>query len=68
MSREYVKYTGVFLPDLAMKLPDKTRSNRHATKGKQTLYGLIYNLSLVKLEISKTFIKTYPKPGFVRPL
>lgn len=36
-------------------------------KGKQSLYGPIYSLELVKLEILKTYIKTYLRTGFIWP-
>ena len=35
--------------------------------GKQSLYGPIYALSCIKLEMLKTYIKTHLKTGFIQP-
>ncbi len=67
---EYSDYTNIFSLDLAMELPKNTSMKKHAnklTEGKQPLYGPIYILSLVELEILKTYIKTHLKPGFFQP-
>ncbi len=53
-----------------MELPENTSMNKHIIElieGKQPPYGPIYTLSLVELETLKTYIKTYLKPGFIRP-
>ncbi len=53
-----------------MELLENTRMNPHAIElidEKQPPYGLIYVLSLVELETSKTYIKTHLKTGFLRP-
>lgn len=52
-----------------MKLPVNMKINEYAIeliKGKQPAYRSIYVLSLVKLEILKTYIKTHFKTGFIR--
>ncbi len=67
---KYSDYADVFSSDLAMELPENTEMNEHAIKlikGKQPPYGLIYALSLVKLETLKAYIKTHLKTRFIRP-
>ena len=44
--------------------------NKHIIKlieGKQPPYRPIYALTLLELEILKTYIETHLKPGFIRP-
>lgn len=51
-----------------MELPKNTRMDEYAIKlicKKQPLYRPIYVLSLVELELVKTYIKTYLKTGFI---
>lgn len=68
--REYKKYINLFLPDLAIELPENTGINKHEielVEGKKSLYGPIYSLGPVELEILRMYIKTYLKTGFIRP-
>lgn len=54
-----------------MELPDNIGSNEYSielVESNKLSYGPIYNLTLMELEISKTFIKTHLKPGFVKTL
>ena len=63
-------FVNIFSEDKALVLLERTKLNEHAINpidGKQSLYGLIYNLGLVKLEILKTYIKTHLKTGFIQP-
>lgn len=65
---EYTNYIDVFSPDLLIELPKNTGIDKHSIgfiEDKQLLYGLIYCLSLVKLEILKFNIKICPKTGFI---
>lgn len=51
-----------------MEFPKNTGINKHAielVEDKQSQYKLIYALSLLELEILKTYIKTYLKPMFI---
>ena len=53
-----------------MELPPNTSINKHAIElqtDKQPLYGLIYSLGPVELEILKTYIETNLKTGFIWP-
>ena len=53
-----------------MILPECTEFNEHAIdleNGKQLLYGPIYSLGPVKLEILKTYIEIHLKTWFIRP-
>ena len=64
-------YADVFFLDLVMELFKNTKINQLAIKlidGKQLLYGPIYTLNPVELEILKTYIKTHLKTGFIRLL
>ena len=65
---ECSNYNNVFLAENIAKLPENTRLNEHAIKleeDKQPLFGLIYSLGLVKLEILKIYIKTNLTNGFI---
>ncbi len=67
---KYSDYADVFSSDLAIELPENTEINEHAIElieGKQPPYKPIYALSLVELEIVKTYIETHLKTGFIRP-
>ena len=67
---EYSNYSNVFSAENATELPENTGMNKHAIKleeGKQPLFGLIYSLGQVELEILKTYIKTNLANGFIRP-
>ena len=67
---EYFNYNNVFSAKNTAEFPENTRINEHAIKlkkGKQPLFGLIYSLGPVELEILKTYIKTNLANGFIRP-
>ena len=67
---EYSNYSNVFLAENATELPKNTGMNEHAIKlekDKQPLFGPIYSLNPVKLEMLKTYIKTNLANGFIRP-
>lgn len=62
---EYSQYTDVFSPNLVIELPEYISMNDNAIeqkKGNQSLYGLIYSLSLIELEKLKTYIKSHLIP------
>ena len=66
---KYSDYSDVFLAEYVVKLPENTGMNEHAIEleeGKQPLFGPIYSLELVKIEILKTYIKTNLANGFIR--
>ena len=66
---EYSDYADIFSTNLVMELPENTGINKYAIKlveGKQPPYRPIYTLSLMKLEILKTYIKTHLKTGFIQ--
>ena len=66
---EYFNYSNVFLVKNTAELSENTGINEHAIKlkkDKQPLFGLIYNLGLIKLETLKTYIKTNLVNGFIR--
>ena len=65
----YAKLADVFSPDLTSKLFKYIGINNRAIKlvnGQQILYGLIYSLKPVELEILKAYIKTNLANGFIR--
>lgn len=52
----YTNYTNVIFSNLAIKLFKNTNIDKYnikLIKGKQPLYGPIYNLAMIKLEILK---------------
>lgn len=66
---KYADYVNIFSFDLVIKLLENTDINKLSIKlveDKQPFYGPINVLSLVKLEILKTYIRTYLKPRFIR--
>ena len=66
---EYFDNNNVFLAENAAELPENTGMNEHTIeleKGKQPLFGPIYSLGPVELEILKTYIKTNLANGFIR--
>ena len=70
VSNKYVDFVDIFSPDLVSKLPKYTEINNHAIKlvdGQQPLYGPIYSLEPVELEILKACIKTNLANGFIIP-
>lgn len=65
---EYLNYANVFVTTLAIELAKRNGINDYIIKlikSKQLFYRLIYSLGLVKLEILKTYIKTYFKIAFI---
>ena len=67
---EYFNYRIIFSAENATKLLVHTRINDHAIKlekSKQPLFGSIYSLRPVELEILKTYIKTNLANGFIWP-
>ena len=63
-------YNNVFLVDSAAELLEYTRMNDHAielAEDKQQLFGPIYCLKPVKLELLKIYIKTNLANGFIWP-
>lgn len=70
MPATYSIYGNVFPFNLVIELLENTGINKYAielVEDKQPLYGLIYTLSPIELEILKTYIETYLKIGFIRP-
>lgn len=65
---KYFDFTNVFLEEKILVLPEHTKFNKHdinLNNGKQPLYGPIYSLGLVELEILKTYIKIHLKIRFI---
>ena len=65
---KYSNNSDIFSAENAIELTKNTGINKHAIelkKGKQSLFGLIYSLELVELEILKTYIKINLANGFV---
>ena len=70
VSAEYFNYSNVFSAEYVAELPENTGMNEYAIKleeGKQPLFGPIYSLGLVELEILKIYIKTILANGFIWP-
>lgn len=66
---KYSDYLNVFSFDLVIELSKNIGINKYAMKlirSIQLFYKLIYALSLIELEILKTYIKTYLKIGFIK--
>ncbi len=66
---KYANFTDLFLPKLVTKLLKHKGINDYAIKlvdNQQLPYGLIYSLSLVELEILKTYIKNNLANRFIR--
>ena len=67
---EYFDYSNVFSAKNIPELLEHTRMNEHTIKlkeGKQSPFGSIYSLSLVELEMLKTYIKTNLTNSFIWP-
>lgn len=67
---EYSNLIDIFSPKLVVELLKHIGINNHAiniVNGNQPLYGLIYSLRLVKLEILKTYIKKNLVNNFIKP-
>lgn len=70
VSSKYADFADFFLPKLAAELLEHTRINNYAIElvdDWQPLYGPIYSLSLVELEILKVYIKNNLANCFIRP-
>lgn len=68
---KYLNYTNVFLVNLTIKLLKYNNIKDHViemVKGKQLLYGSIYSLNSIKLEILKTYIEIYLKTRLFQSL
>ena len=66
---EYFDFEDIFFKKPITVILKYTEINTHAIdleKGKQPLYGPIYSLKLVELEILKTYIKINLANGFIR--
>ena len=69
ISEEYSDYNNVFSAENMTELPKHSEINEHAIEleeGKELLFGSIYSLSLVELEMLKTYIKTNLANNFIR--
>ena len=67
---EYSNYSNIFSAENAVELLKNFRMNKHTIEleeGKQPLFGSIYSLEPVKLEILKTYIKINLVNGFIQP-
>ncbi len=67
---EYTDFVDVFLPKLAIELPEHTGINDHAIElvdDWQPPYGPIYSLGPVELETLKVYIENNLANGFIRP-
>ena len=65
---KYSDFANIFSEEIALILLERTELNEHMINledGKQLLYGPIYSLGLMELEILKTYIKTHFKTGFI---
>ena len=70
VSAKYSNYSNVFSAENAVELIENTRINEYIIKlkeDKQPLFGLIYSLEPVELEIFKIYIKTNLANSFIWP-
>lgn len=70
VSSKYTNFVDVFLPKLVIKLLKYTSNTNYVIElidDWQSLYGLIYSLSLVKPEILKTYIEKNLVNIFIKP-
>ncbi len=70
VSSKYADFAEVFLPKLAVELPEHIRINDHAIElvdHWQLLYSPIYSLEPVELETLKAYIKNNLANDFIRP-
>ena len=66
---EYFDYNNIFSARYAVELPENTKISEYAIKleeDKKPLFGPIYSLKPVELEIFKTYIKTNLAYNFIR--
>ena len=67
---KYFDYNNIFLAENATEFLENIGINEHVIKLKennQPLFGSIYSLRLIELEILKTYIITNLINGFIRP-
>ncbi len=67
---KYADFVDVFLPKLAVELPEHTGNNDHAIElvdDRQPPYGPIYSLTPMELETLKAYIENNLVSGFIRP-
>ncbi len=67
---KHADFADIFLPKLAVELPEYTRINNHAIKfvdNWQSPYGPNYSLGPVKLEPLKVYIENNLVNDFIRP-
>ena len=65
---KYTDYADIFSFNLPIQFLENTGINKYAMElqdGKKPLYGPIYSLRPVELEILKTYIKAYLKTRFI---
>ena len=65
---KYSNYNNIFSIENIVELLKHNKINDHAiklNKSNQLLFGLIYNLKLVELEILKTYIQTKLTNNFI---
>ena len=65
---EYFNYSNVFLAENTTEIPKYTRINDYIIKlkeDKQLLFGPIYSLRSIELEILKTYIQTNLANSFI---
>ena len=68
---EYSDYINIFSVENVTKLPENPGMNEYTIKleeNKQPLFGPIYSLGLVELEMLKTYMETNLAYNFIRPL
>ena len=67
--KKYLDFADIFFEKLVEVLPEWIKLNKHVIelqKSKQPLYSPIYSLSLIELEILKTYIKINLANGFIQ--
>ena len=69
VSSKYANFADVFLPKLAVELPEYMRINNYTIElidNWQPLYSFIYSLGFMKLEILKIYIKNNLTNSFIK--
>ncbi len=67
---EYTDFADIFIPKLAVELPEHIRINDHAIElvdDWEPPYGSIYSLGSIELETLKTYIKNNLANSFIKP-
>ncbi len=70
VTSKYADFADIFLPKLAIELPEHTEIIDHAIKfvdDRQLSYGAIYSLGLIELQTLKAYIENNLANGFIRP-